>query len=185
MTQTIGRFLASEKRRYRARYLKVLGPVYVEYPGWRRHDRPEGHIPGGDHAFQVGPYLVSRPYGFGIDGMRALVEFCERHELECVIDGASSWHPGTTAIKIYRPEWAEEFSDRADSYGDAFRASVKKRVYLDIHGQTDRVYEPWARYESGVFVLNTTVTKHGVGIGKPVAVSDLLDPRVGVRIGAG
>ena len=117
--------------------------------------------------------------------MRALVEFCERHELECVIDGASSWHPGTTAIRIYRPEWAEEFSDRADSYGDAFRASVNERVYLDIHGQTDRVYEPWSRYESGVFVLNTTVTKHGVGIGKPVAVSDLLDPRVGVRNGAG
>ena len=164
----------------------MLGPVYGEYPGWRRHDRPEKHIPGGDHAFQVGPYLVSRPYGFGLDGMRALVEFCERNGFEASFGGPSSWHPATTAIKIYRPEWAEEFSDRADSYGDAFRASVNERVYLDIHGETDRVYEPWSRYEeSGVFVLNTTVTKHGIGIGKPVAVSDLLDPRVGVRIGAG
>jgi hypothetical protein len=157
---TIGQFLGRATVKYRNRYLRLLKP---EDP-WA--DRPEYLIPHADHAFGCGPYLVSRPYGQGLEYMRDLVDWAEKHGLDLNIDAPSSWHPATLLVEAYRPEWREEFWQQAEAHGDAFKASLQFKVYHKMHAEMRRVYA-WGDRESGIYILNTTTGGKGTSSSDP------------------
>jgi hypothetical protein len=175
---TVPQFLARETAKYRHRYNKLFGVLDL-YPGWKRYERPEQKIPGHDHCFAVGPYLISRPYSMYDSVTRELLEFCERHELEFTIEGQSSWHPRTVTVQVVREGYRGEFWQRARAHGDAFEMSVGQSVHRRIHGQWLRVKEKsyWRKdgLESGIWVSDTRQSTHGVkGKGGGSPIEDIL-----------
>ena len=81
-------------------------------------------IPGEDHTYVGGPYLISRPYSLDRATVASLLRFVEENGLEFNIEDASSWHPSTMTVRLWKQEWVQEFLDAADSCGGEFRSEV-------------------------------------------------------------
>jgi|TARA_Y100000310_G_C20527020_1_gene736569 hypothetical protein len=139
-------------------------PNGTTYNRWVEY--PEYAIPRADHAYQAGPFLFSRPYGpYSKDDTRELLDWADTHGFECQIDAPSSWHPSTLLITVFDREAVDEFYVEAEKRGDAFVSSLHYALYTDSHSDIDRVYhDGWNRNgETGIFILNTLTSKHGVG----------------------
>ena len=67
-----------------------------------------GFLSGGwwlDHVDFDGDTLISEPYNLGVPALKSLIAFCEQHNLELTISGASWWYPGNTLrIELKRKE---------------------------------------------------------------------------------
>lgn len=178
---TARQFIGRGTVRYRARYLTRFNEINPQHEGlyghrYRQYDRPEYLMPHADHAFQIGPYLVSRPYRMEGEYMREILDWVDQFKLQVTINAPSSWHPATLVITAYASEFVGQFWENADKHGDAFKATVVSIVYRECHGDLRRVYEPsyythWDRRETGVYIQNTRVSKHGV-YGSGIAPDD-------------
>jgi len=158
---TPSRFLANETRKYQNRYRRLFGLKHWE-------DDPEHRIPGSDHAFTLGPWLVSRPYPISTEGLRDLVSWAEKYGFEVLISGQSSWHPWTVVVEVWLQKWWVEFATKTEGYGDAFATTVWEKVWRRKHAVMMRVNEPSPRWSSGVdtgiCVLVTETNDKGLDI---------------------
>lgn len=179
---SVAQFIGRETNSHRHKYDRLLPKIDGMYGSYR--DAMLSKIPATDHAFQCGPFMVSRPYGLSTDALKKLVEFAEEFDFEVSVGGVTSWHPATIMVQIVRPEWVRAFFVRAERYGDAFRSSVSEAVYYRIHGAMHRVhkYRGGREYETGIWVLNNTISKHGVGGGDGLKVTEVLVPEPAFNI---
>jgi hypothetical protein len=155
---TVRQFISRATMRYRARYRKTLSS--------EPYQRPEYAIPHNDHAFGIGPYLISRPYRQDKDYIRDMLDWCDKYELECFIDAPSSWYPATLLVEIFQPEWEKTFWEEAEAKGDAFSRGIAEIIYDETHCNLDNVYRGSSRYpqQTGVYVLDNLRSRHGVNI---------------------
>lgn len=168
---TVRQYIGRATNKYRHRYRKMVGCGRWEYP--------EYSIPRADHAFQLGPYLVSRPYRMGGDAVCDLVEWAEKCGLDFEIDAPSSWHPATLLIMVYEPRSVREFFEGAERYGDAFESSLLQRLYYESHSEVTGVRSRWAAREMGIYVLNARKSSQGgyARDGRSDQVEDFLAPQ--------
>ena len=142
---TIRKLLSLETRKYRARYWRMFG--------LERYERPEHAIPGSDHSLAVGPFLVSRPYPISIEGLDELLSFCHKYDLEVQLGGLSGWHPLTVLIRVWKPEFLDEFRQRARSHGDSFELEVWDAMRDKWQAAVRRVRI--LGHDSGVYIYAT------------------------------
>ena len=154
---SLKRFLDNETQKYRRRYLTIVKkagpPKGFNYVG----DNPAYFMPRADHAFVCGPYLVSRPYGLWGEDAKALAAWAENHSFEILIDAPSSWHPATLLVEAYREEFKAEFWEATKQRGDEFNVSMARLVYRRMHATITRVVRYTNEYDTGFYVLGTTV----------------------------
>jgi hypothetical protein len=153
---TVRQFIGRATMRYRARYRKTLG--------LEPYERPEYAIPHNDHAFEIGPYLISRPYRQDKDYIRDMIDWCDKYDFDCDIDAPSSWYPATLLVTIVQPEWRKAFWADARSKGDAFSLGIADIIRNETHCNLDDVYRGSSRYpeQTGVYVLDSLRCRHGV-----------------------
>ena len=131
-------------------------------------------IPGEDHSYVAGPYLISRPYNLDRATIAQLLRFAEENELEFNIEGASTWHPWTITVRMWKGSWLAEFDDGAESRGSEFKKEVSEILSREVNpkvysvARAQRVHE-----ESGVYVIDTRGSKEGTG--RSVDSGDALD----------
>jgi hypothetical protein len=148
-------------------------------------DRPEQAIPRADHAFQAGPDLVSRPYGMGSDSVGELVDWCKRYGLEFDIDSPSSWHPATLVVRVWNPEFKQEFWVKVRSYGDAFELSMHHLIYDRVYAEITRVRRVFKDRDTGIFLFRSTVTTEKAYESKDLLeVGDFVEAKQGYSLGA-
>ncbi len=182
-TMTVKRLLGQQTVRYRAKYLRMFrkGRSKDDFDYWV--DRPEHLIPGHDHCLQIGPYLVSRPYGMYLEKLEELVVWAKEHGLEVQVDAPSSWHPATILVQVYRQEFSTQFWERVKEYGDAFEASMNMLVYYRQRSQITRVRKKWNNHETGVYVLRSTVTTEHEAAQPMLKIGDYVKPERSYRLG--
>ena len=177
---TVRQYIGRATVRYRARYSKMLVP---ETP-YGRFERPEYMMPRADHAFQLGPYLVSRPYRLWEYDIRDLSDWAEKHGLRLRIDAPSSWHPATLVVVANRPEFACEYREGAKQYGDAFESTLITTEYYEMFSAVHRVRHKWREGETGMYVLEPSRSRHGVGdVRNDVGVEHYVKAQKGYTIG--
>lgn len=71
-------------------------PCYITMPG-QDHSRLHTHR-------ERGPTYITQPYQLSLDTLREVVAECDRRNLDCTIDGNSSWFPGRTIRMVYTPK---------------------------------------------------------------------------------
>jgi hypothetical protein len=157
---TVRQYIARRTSSYRARYRRLL--ITTDNPWDRRYMEPEREIPRADHAFQFGPFLVSRPYHMEGDTLRDIVEWTAKHDLDFDIDAPSSWHPSTLLVTVYRRAWVQDFLDGARAHGDAFLSTLLDIQRRELYSTNTRVYTKPNNRETGVFILTGNAAKRGV-----------------------
>jgi len=176
---TVRQYIGRATVKYRARYLEIILP---ESP-WLRYDRPEHYIPRSDHAFQIGPHLVSRPYGLSHEGIKELWDWAAKYDLELLIGAPSSWHPSTLVVIAAREEFVNEFEEGAKQYGDAFEATLSNTVYYEIYSATHAVKKTWNHRETGIYILDPSRCRQAGVEGLEADISHYLKAQEYYQIG--
>jgi hypothetical protein len=180
---TVNQYIARATSKYRRRYQKMLAP---DDP-YNQYSAPEYTMPRADHAFCIGPYLVSRPYRLAGEDVKDICDWASSNGLELDFDGRTTWHPATLLITAYCEEHRKDFYENAKQYGNDFYRSVVQELYYAIHGEVHAILDDRDGFETGLYVIShTRAAENGVGrTRKNAKVEDFLELQKGYVLGHG